>query len=107
MKEQLDALTSGSGFSFRDFAADRAGVRFANAATNSEKDAKAMQDFIMGKFILGNFLPAIDDLPENLTTEQFRMKYGSVGSGTYRQMIIDIEKRLNPCIALSPLMQVH
>jgi len=107
MKEQLDALTSGSGFSFRDFAADRAGVRFANSATNSEKDAKAMQDLIMDKFIVGNFLPVIDDLPENLTTEQFRMKYGSVGSDSYRQVIIDIEKRLNPCIALSPLVQMH
>jgi len=106
MKEQLDALTSGSGFSFRDFAADRAGVRFANAATNSEKDAKAMQDLIMSKFIVGNFLPEIDDLPENLTTEQFRNKYGSVGSNSYRQVITNIEERLNPCIALQPLAQI-
>ncbi|HSF70826.1 MAG TPA: hypothetical protein VLA25_00930, partial [Methylotenera sp.] len=44
IKEQLDALTKGSGFSFCDFAADRAGIRFANAATNSEADAIAMQD---------------------------------------------------------------
>ena len=103
MKEQLDALTRGSGFSFCDFAADRAGVRFANAATNSEADAIAMQDLLMSEFMVSNFLPAVADLPENLTTEQFRSKYGSVGSQSYRQKIIEIENRLDSCVALSPL----
>jgi hypothetical protein len=39
IKEELDALTLGSGFSFGDLAADRAGVRFADAATDSEAAA--------------------------------------------------------------------
>ena len=43
MKEELDALTHGSGFSFGDLAADRAGVRFADAATHSEVDEQAME----------------------------------------------------------------
>jgi len=103
MKEQLDALTGGSGFSFCDFAADRAGVRFAGAATNSEKDASAMQGLLMGGFNVNDFFPAVDDLPENLTTEQFRSEYGSVGSQSYRQKIIEIETRLNSCAALSPI----
>ena len=107
MKEQLDALTGGSGFSFRDFAADRAGVRFANAATNSEEDAKAMQDLLKGEFNVSNILPPIDDLPENLTTEQFRNEYGSVGSKLYRQKISEIESRLDSCAALSPLVSRH
>jgi hypothetical protein len=42
LKEELDALTHGSGFSFGDLAADRAGVRFA-WATDSETAALAMQ----------------------------------------------------------------
>jgi hypothetical protein len=103
MKEQLDALTGGSGFSFCDFAADRAGVRFAAAATNSEEDALAMQDLLMTEFMVSNFLPPIADLPENLTTEQFRSEYGTVGSQPYRQKISEIETRLNSCVALSPL----
>lgn len=103
MKEQLDALTGGSGFSFCDFAADRAGVRFAGAATNSEKDANAMQGLLMGGFNVNDFFPTVDDLPENLTTEQFRSEYGSVGSQSYRQKIIEIETRLNSCVALSPI----
>ncbi len=103
MKEQLDALTGGSGFSFCDFAADRAGVRFADAATNSEEDARAMQDLLNREFMVSNILPPIADLPENLTTMQFRDQYGTVGSEPYRQLIIKIEKRLNNCIALTPL----
>lgn len=103
MKEQLDALTRGSGFSFCDVAADRAGVRFATAATNSEEDAKAMQEFMMRKFNVSDFFPIISDLPENLTPEQFQKEYGSVGSQLYREKIADIETRLDRCVALSPL----
>lgn len=104
MKEQLDALGKGTGFSFGDFAADRAGVRFSLAATNSEDDAAAMQKLVTKDFDVSNILPPIDDLPENLTPEQFRSEYGSVGSKAYRTKINEIEKRLDSCIALTPLI---
>jgi hypothetical protein len=103
IKEQLDALSGGSGFSFGDFAADRAGVRFAAAATNSEEDAKAMQELLTNEFKTDNFLPPISDLPENLTPEQFHNEYGTVGSQSYREKINEIENRLNNCLALSPI----
>jgi len=102
MKEQLDALTHGSGFSFGDLAADRAGVRFAAAATGSEAAAKAMQVRLGGGFALEDFFPLAADLPENLTVEQFRRDYGSVGSKRYRQTVAGIEARLDRCAALSP-----
>jgi hypothetical protein len=38
-KELLDSGKSGSGFSFADLAADRAGVRFVDVATGSESTA--------------------------------------------------------------------
>ncbi len=103
IKEQLDALTKGSGFSFCDIAADRAGVRFAEAATYSERDAIAMQDLLQNRLSTSNFLPAVADLPENLTTEQFSNIYGSVGSDSYQLVIDEIERRLDSSIALSPL----
>lgn len=102
MKEQLDALTQGSGFSFGDLAADRAGVRFAVASTASEAAANAMQARLSGGFTLDDFFPPSTDLPENLTVEQFRRDYGGVGSERYRQRIADIEARLDRCAALSP-----
>ncbi len=107
MKEQLDALAKGSGFSFTDIAADRAGVRFANAATNSDEDALAMQEILKNKFDMDDFFPSIADLPEKLTTEQFRQEYKAVGSQRYREKISEIEIRLDSCIALSPLRSKH
>jgi len=102
LKEQLDALSGGSGFSFGDYAADRAGVRFARAATNSEEDAKAMQDLLTREFDIDNFFPQASDLPENLTTEQFREQYGTAGSERYRDQVNKIESRLDSCAGLSP-----
>lgn len=101
MKEQLDALTHGSGFSFGDLAADRAGVRFAGAATRSEQAARALQSRLQGGFVLDDFFPRAADLPENLTLDQFRSTYGGVGSQRYRQMVGEIEARLDRCAGLA------
>jgi hypothetical protein len=102
MKEQLDALTGGSGFSFGDLAADRAGVRFAASATHSDVAARAMQVRLQKGFVEDDFFPPFADLPENLTVEQFRRDYGGVGSQRYRQKVSEIETRLDRCDALSP-----
>ncbi len=102
MKEQLDALTQGSGFSFGDMAADRAGVRFAAAATHSDAAAQAMQARLHGGFAVADFFPSAADLPENLTVEQFRRDYSGVGAPRYRQLTAEIEARLDSCPGLSP-----
>ena len=101
IKEELDALTHGSGFSFGDLAADRAGVRFAEAATDSERAADAMRVRLQNGYIIDDFFPSISDLPENLTVEQFRQDYGGVGSQRYRQAVKEIETRLDQCPALA------
>jgi hypothetical protein len=101
MKEQLDALTHGSGFSFGDLAADRAGVRFATTATSSEQSAKAMQARIRNGYSLDDLFPATIEFPENLTVEQFRRDFGGVGSQRYRLELSRIEARLDSCAALS------
>lgn len=102
MKEQLDALTRGTGFSFGDMAADRAGVRFAAAATHSDAAAAAMQARLQDGFEVADFFPPAADLPENLTIEQFRRDYRGVGSQRYRQLTAEIEARLDRCPGLSP-----
>jgi hypothetical protein len=101
LKEEVDALAHGSGFSFGDLAADRAGVRFAAAATRSEAAAKAMQARLRIGFAVDDFFPPAADLPENLTVEHFRHDYGGVGSQRYRRMTGEIEARLDRCAALS------
>jgi hypothetical protein len=102
IKEQLDALTRDSGFSFADLAADRAGVRFAAAATHSETAAAAMQARLEHGFGVADFFPPVDDLPENLTVEEFRRRYGGVGDARYRRMLREIDARLEACAGLGP-----
>ena len=101
MKEQLDSLTRGSGFSFGDLAADRAGVRFAQAATSSEQVAYAMQMRLQRGFSIAEFFPSANDFPENLTVEQFRDHFGGVGTKRYREEVKRIEAELDNCSALA------
>lgn len=101
LKEELDALTHGSGFSFGDLAADRAGIRFAMTSTGSEASATAMQARLQSGFVEDDFFPRVSDFPENLTVEQFRRDYGGVGSPRYRQKVRDIDGRIELCPALS------
>lgn len=101
MKEQLDALTHGSGFSFGDLAADRAGIRFATTATDSAAAAVELQKRLQAGYRVADFFPPVADLPENLTVEQFRHDFGGVGSPRYRQMEAEIETRLAQCAALA------
>jgi len=101
MKEQLDTLTRGSGFSFGDLAADRAGVRFAFAATHSDIAAAAMQMRLRSGFAKKDFFPLEVHYPENLSVEEFRHNFGSVGSERYQSTVSEIEVALDRCSALS------
>ncbi len=100
LKEELDALTDGTGFSFGDLAADRAGVRFAAAATDSARHAAATGARLQAGVATGDVVPPIDDLAENLTVEQFRRDYDGVGAPRYRAVLADIEARLLQCAML-------
>jgi hypothetical protein len=101
IKEELDALTMGSGFSFADLAADRAGARFGEMATDSEASALAIQARLKDGYKVDDFFPAVTNLVENLTVEQFRRDYGGVGSARYREVLADIDARLDRCAGLS------
>src|SRR4051794_17515934 len=101
IKEQLDALTNGSGFSFGDLAADRAGIRFAIAATRSDSAATAMQARLQSGFAQKDFFPSDIPFPENLSIEQFRQDFGNVGSERYRSTVDQIDAALERCSALS------
>ena len=101
MKEQLDTLTRGSGFSFGDLAADRAGVRFALAATRSETAARAMQTRLHAGFFADDFFPADVHFPENLSIGEFRRSFGIAGSERYQSVVSDIDASLDRCSALS------
>jgi len=99
LKEELDADTGGSGFSFADLLADRAGTTFAICATRDEAAARAMQDRLAGGFRVEEFFPPADDLPEGLSDADLQRRYGGVGGQAYHQLTDEMERRIAGCAA--------
>jgi len=90
-KEVADAR-SGSGFSFNDIAVDRAGTRLGLLATQAPA---RLQAALAGGVQESDFLPDVSDLPEFMREQDFVRRYGSVDAPAYRQMMADIEARLD------------
>jgi uncharacterized protein YfiM (DUF2279 family) len=93
-KELDDAKPGGSGFSFNDLAADRAGSRLGEACTHSRAAALKMQARLAGIRDSRVFLPAIDDLPEAISQAEFQRIYGGVDQSAYRRMLEQIDARI-------------
>jgi hypothetical protein len=98
LKEELDA-DGGSGFSFADLMADRAGVTFAEVATRDEARAAAVQERLSGGFWVDEFFPPADGLPEGIPDAQLQARYGGVGGPLYRRTAEEIERRVAACAA--------
>lgn len=98
-KELMDS-SGGSGFSFVDLTADRAGTLFCEAATRDEASARAMQKLIRNGTVMSDFIPNALDLPEGITSDDFTTKYGGLGGKLTQEIVADIIQRLNTCKAL-------
>ncbi len=98
LKEELDA-GGGSGFSFADLLADRAGTTLAEVATRDEAAAAAIQSRLVRGFRVDDFFPPADDLPEGIPDAELRVRYGGVGGPLYRQTAEEIERRVSGCPA--------
>ena len=92
-KEIADS-DGGSGFSFTDIAADRAGTRFGEVATRSRDSALGVQQKAAAGLRDDQLMPRVSDLPEHLDAATFRQRFGDVGSPAYRQVMDDIERRI-------------
>jgi hypothetical protein len=95
-KEQRDA-EGGSGFSFADLAADRAGVQFARRATGSAETARAFQRLMAKPLETADLMPGIEGLRERLSAQEFQAEYGGPGDARYRAALEEIDRRLGEC----------
>lgn len=84
----------GSGFSFSDLAADRAGSRFGMRATASAPAARRVQALLAGSRDSALYLPEVRDLPEFLPLAEFERRYGGVGGEGYSRLLELIEQRI-------------
>jgi len=93
--KELRDSDGGSGFSFADLAADRAGVRFAELATGAAQDALFVQGMARAGLDEEVLMPAIDGLPEGLSQREFQRDFGSHHSDAYRQLVAHIDGRID------------
>lgn len=91
-KEVSDSNPGGSGFSFVDMAANKAGIRFAVLATQDSKSALKMQSQ-MAQFVSANsFVSAIGSLPEGISADSFQAEYGGLGGRQTRRLMAEIDQ---------------
>jgi hypothetical protein len=90
-KELLDAR-HGSGFSFADLAADRAGTRFGQLLT---AQPGRIDRLLASEFADQALVPMLNDLPESIPEREFRRRFGAPGSPGYQKINDEIERRLN------------
>jgi hypothetical protein len=101
--KELDDSRGGTGFSFVDLLADRAGIRLAEMATGTEQQARLLQQHMGSPLLLeSDFMPNIEDLPEGIMELEFKHRYRDLDSKNYRIIEDEIEHRLSRCKVYSP-----
>jgi hypothetical protein len=97
LSKEISDSRGGSGFSFNDIAADRAGTRFGQIAA---RDPKRLQAELSKGVTDEDFMPGVADLPEFLSEAEFLATYGGIGAPAYERMQAEIERR----VASRPLL---
>lgn len=91
-KEIADSR-GGSGFSFNDIAADRAGTRFGENAAESAA-GRRLQERLRAGVVEKDLMPATADLPEFMPEREFQRRFGGIDAAPYKKMMADIEGRV-------------
>jgi len=92
--KEVDDSRGGSGFSFNDIAADRAGTRFGELAAGSRESAMKLQRQVAAGVRDADILPPVSDLPEFMPEAEFKRRYGGIGAPAYKRTMDDIERRI-------------
>jgi hypothetical protein len=95
LKEQIDSADGGSGFSFVDLLADRAGTRFGEFATSTPGRARYVQQRLRHAASTDLLMPPHAGLPEGLDEAAFKKQYGGVDTREYRRMVDLIDRRID------------
>jgi len=99
--KEVDDARRGSGFSFPDIAADRAGTRFGELAVGPQDDGSRLRALLARGLTEADLLPEVKDLPEFLSEAEFGRRFGGVGEPPYLKLMAEIERR----VAALPLYQ--
>lgn len=94
LKEINDMDTGGSGFSFADLAADRAGTQFSSIAMDKNGGAAHLQSFLTNASSENSFFPDIFGLKEQLSLAEFENRYRDTSSKEYKSTVREIDRRI-------------
>jgi len=100
-KEFLDANIGGSGFSFADLLADRAGTRLAMLITNPNVASLKVTEQL-AVVTEQQLLPSIKGLAEGLHAEEFTQEYKHIRSKDYQNAVSKIDERLKGLALYQP-----
>jgi len=101
LHKEIEDSRGGSGFSFNDIGADRAGTRFGEIASESPERARALAQAVAAGVNESDFMPDVADLPEFMPEAEFKRRYGGIGSPEYERMMAKIDAR----VASRPLLR--
>lgn len=90
--KELEDARDGSGFSFIDLSADRAGTRFGETLI---AHAEPLLTTIRNGLVDAQLLPPVADLPESLHGAEFTNRFGNHQSAAFKAMQQEIERRLD------------
>ncbi len=94
-KEVIDSGRGGSGFSFNDLTADRAGARLGELAARQPQELHLrVQRWQTQPMRDADVLPAWADLPQFLNAPEFARRFSSVDHPAYRQLVGEIDRRI-------------
>jgi hypothetical protein len=92
--KEVEDSRSGSGFSFNDLAADRAGTKFGEKSVAGKEAALKLQRRVGLGLIDSDLMPAWSDLPEFMPEAEFKRRFGGIDAPAYRRMMEKIERRV-------------
>lgn len=92
--KEIDDSHGGSGFSFNDLAADRAGTRLGELASGNAARAEKLQAR-MAAAREADFMPFTADLPEFMPDAEFQRRFGGLQGQAYKDMMAEIERRVD------------
>ena len=97
-KELRDADDEdGSGFSFRDLAADRAGSRLMASALSSPARLDALITRLAQPLRDDDLVPAVDEFPEGMDAAAFGAAYRDTESAAFVSLVARIDERTDAC----------
>ena len=100
-EKEIQDSQIGSGFSFVDLTADKAGTRFGELATVSASSARKLQQRMAAIKDYTDFMPDPRELPEQMDAATFKQHYGAVNSAAYKK----VSRQIDALIAATPLFK--